>query len=91
MFNALFHWLHFWSSFDSFSHGVAFEAISKVKVGCRVYLLATFTFDMASNPTPCEKLSKECDTDIANVEVLRCQKADTFANINFSEPTGIPN
>ena len=46
------------------------------------YLEATFTFNMASNATPCEKLSEELqfDTNIyyrftANVEVFRCRKA----------------
>ncbi len=47
-----------------------------------------FTFDMVSNATPCEKLSKELqvDTNIigftANVEVLRCRKAIPEGNFS---------
>ncbi len=38
-----------------------------------MYLQATFTFNMASNATPCENL--QFDRFTANIEVLRCQKA----------------
>ncbi len=55
-----------------------------------MYLQATFTFDMASNATPHEKLSEELqyDTNIISLRrTLKCLEAeklywkDTFADI----------
>ncbi len=52
--------------------GVVFEAISKVKQAV-VYLQATFTFDMASNATPCEKLSKLKLCEVTEINAINIE------------------